>query len=153
MTRASLLLLLSALLGGLLVGPAEAAASSQSADRYAATAHQATNEQRTDNGLTVLEKSRCLQRLALKQAKRMAASGTLSHQDLGPVLARCGLRSAGENVAYGYRTGRAVVTKGWMPSAGHRANILGAGFRLEGIGAVRTAGGRWWVAQVFGSRA
>ena len=39
-----------------------------------------------------------------------------------------------------------------MRSSGHRANILNKGFRLMGIGARKGANGRWYVAQVFGTR-
>lgn len=45
----------------------------------------------------------------------------MSHQELGPILDECGLSTVGENVAYGYPTGGAVVRRGWMRSAGHRA--------------------------------
>ena len=69
------------------------------------------------------------------------------------MMAACGLRGAGENVAAGFGSGRSVVVRGWMTSPGHRANLLQPAYRLEGIGAVRDAGGRWWVAQVFGTRA
>ena len=80
----------------------------------------------------------------------MARAGELFHQDLAKVQQRCGMGWAGENVAVGYSSGRAVV-KGWMGSPGHRANILRTEFRLMGIAAVKRKG-RWWVAQVFGTR-
>lgn len=83
-------------------------------------------------------------------ARKMAASGRLEHQDLGPVLKDCNLRSAGENIAFGNASGAEVVA-GWMNSDGHRRNIVNPGFRLFGVGAVQAADGRWWVAQVFGS--
>ena len=74
------------------------------------------------------------------------------HQDLGPVMDGCGLSNAGENVAYGYPSGRAVVRRGWMHSEGHRANILSRDYRLVAVAARRDDGGTWYVAQVFGRR-
>ena len=44
------------------------------------------------------------------------------------------------------------MNRGWMPSPGHRANILRPQYRLMGIGAVRDEHGRWWSSQVFGRR-
>lgn len=130
------------------VVPAQAAAP---ATRYANTAHAATNQERTARDLAPLRKNACLKRFATKQAARMANQRRIFHQDLGPILRRCGLSTVGENVAYGYRTGRAVVRQGWMKSPGHRENILRPQFRLMGIGA-KKAGGVWYTAQVFGRK-
>lgn len=44
-------------------------------------------------------------------------------------------RSAGENIAMGYRTAQSVVA-GWMNSPGHRANILNKNFTKIGVGYV-----------------
>ena len=82
----------------------------------------------------------------------MARRTEMYHQDLGPILEECGLNLVGENVAYGYRTGRSVVNDGWMNSEGHRANILNPGYRLMGIGARKGSDGAWYVAQVFGRK-
>ena len=56
-------------------------------------------------------------------------------------------RSAGENIAMGYRTPQAVVT-GWMNSSGHRANILNSSYTKIGIGYV--ADGNYWTQQFIG---
>ncbi len=45
----------------------------------------------------------------------MAAQRRMYHQDLEPILRRCGMSMVGENVAYGFTSGRAVV-RGWMDS-------------------------------------
>lgn len=148
MNRLVLLLLVPLLVTSALAVPAQAAPSPAA---YAQKAHRATNDQRTAQGLKALRRSACLQKLAVKQATRMAAARKLSHQALGPVLSACGLRAAGENVADGFRTGKKVVNAGWMTSEGHRANILSGTFRMEGIGAVRTRNGTWYVSQVFGT--
>ena len=130
--------------------PAEASASR--ATTYAETAFRATNAQRADQGLAQLREAACLTRMAEQWARRLARTGSLVHQDLQPVLSRCGLSMVGENIAMGYSSGRAVVNRGWMRSDGHRANILRREYRLMGIGAARDANGRWWSSQVFGRR-
>ena len=56
-------------------------------------------------------------------------------------------RSAGENIAMGYRTPQAVVT-GWMNSSGHRANILNNSYTKIGVGYV--AEGNYWTQQFIG---
>ncbi|MFC6342709.1 CAP domain-containing protein, partial [Nocardioides hankookensis] len=89
---------------------------------------------------------------AERWARHMARTGRLVHQDLQPIARRCGLRMAGENIAYGYSSGRSVVNRGWMHSEGHRENILRPSYRLMGIGAARDRHGRWWTSQVFGRR-
>jgi len=128
--------------------PAQAATP---AERYAAAAVSATNARRAEHDLAALGDSRCLQRFANRWARHMARTGSLSHQDLGPIMRRCGLSSAGENIAWGYPTGRAAV-RGWMHSEGHRANILNPRFRLVAIGAARDGDGGWWTSQVLGRR-
>ena len=44
---------------------------------------------------------------------------------------------AGENIALGQHTGRAVLTS-WLDSPGHRANIEGRGYTHHGVGKVGT---------------
>ena len=56
-------------------------------------------------------------------------------------------RSAGENIAMGYRTPQSVVT-GWMNSSGHRANILNSSYTKIGVGYV--ADGSYWTQQFIG---
>ena len=121
--------------------------------KYQRQAFNATNKQRAEEGLKELRRTDCVQRFAVRQAKAMARQQHAFHQELGPIMAECGLRAAGENVAEGYRTGRSVVNEGWMNSSGHRANILEPAYRLMGIGARKGDDGRWYVAQVFGRKA
>ena len=129
-----------------------AAEKRSAASRYSRQAHKATNNRRADQGLRALKRTDCVQRYAVRQAKAMARRTEMYHQDLGPILEDCGLNLVGENVAYGYRTGRSVVNDGWMNSEGHRANILNPGYRLMGIGARKGSDGAWYVAQVFGRK-
>ena len=128
------------------------AAHAVTAGDYADQAHRTTNYQRAQRDLARLGKNRCLREFAVRQAARMARRRTMFHQDLAPILRECGLAVVGENVAYGYPTGRAVVNRGWMRSPLHRANILDARYRVMAIAARRGSDGHWYVAQVFGRR-
>ena len=129
------------LLGGLLttapVSTATAAPMSERAtaqQTYQRTAFRATNNRRENHGLRRLKRNDCVQKYAVRNARRMARRGEMEHQKLEPIMRDCGLNYAGENIAYGYPTGRAVV-RGWMHSPGHRANILRPQFRLMGLAA------------------
>jgi uncharacterized protein YkwD len=127
--------------------PAQASANTD----YANSAFRATNERRAAHDLRKLSRGDCLQDFARRQAQRMANQQRMFHQDLGPVMRTCNLVTAGENVAYGYSSGRATV-RAWMNSSGHRANILSRSYRGMGL-AARRSNGVWYVAQVFGKHA
>ncbi|HEX6148221.1 CAP domain-containing protein [Nocardioides sp.] len=131
--------------------PSAALSVQQSVTRYQAQARAVTNNRREAHDLVKLRRGKCVQRFARRQASWMARHETMKHQDLGPILRRCNLRSVGENVAYGYPTGRAVV-RAWMHSKGHRANILNPGYRLLGMAMRRSDNGTPYAAQVFGRR-
>jgi uncharacterized protein YkwD len=149
MRRLAALALSAAVLVGAATGPAEAGRAESTYQRQAV---KATNAQRTAQGLKPLRDNACLQRAAVRQARLMAQREQMFHQDIGAVLADCGLSTVGENVAYGYPSGRSVVRDGWMESEGHRANILNRGFRLLGLAARKGHDGNWYVAQVFGAK-
>ncbi len=117
--------------------------------KYEADVVRATNAERTSRDLAALRTQACVDRFAEAQAARMAREQRMFHQDLGPILDECQLRTVGENVAAGYASGQAV-TAGWMGSAGHRRNILTVDYRLLGVGAAKGANGVWYAAQVFG---
>jgi uncharacterized protein YkwD len=119
-------------------------------DRYEGDVVSGTNAERSSRGLRALSTEACVDRYAEQQAARMAAERRMYHQDLGPILRACNLRTVGENVAYGYPSGSAVMG-GWMGSSGHRANILNSSYRLLGVGAAQSSDGRWYAAQVFGA--
>jgi uncharacterized protein YkwD len=119
-------------------------------DTYESDVIAATNVERTSRSLVALTPQACVDRYAEAQAQRMADEDRMYHQDLGPVMTGCGLGMVGENVAYGFRDGKAV-TAGWMASPGHRANILEPEYRLLGVGAAQNAQGVWYSAQVFGT--
>ena len=157
MRRALALLATAAVLVGTGAGSADAGArgpagARSAAGTYAQQAFTATNANRTHNGLKALKPNDCLKRAAVQQAKAMAAREEIFHQDLGAMLRKCKLSTAGENVAYGYPTGKSVVNDGWMNSEGHRANILNPAFKLMGIAARKGHDGSWYVSQVFGRK-
>ncbi len=56
-------------------------------------------------------------------------------------------RNAGENLAYGQNSAKAVMNA-WMNSSGHRANILGRNFGKIGISCYISGGRKYWV-QLF----
>lgn len=101
---------------------------------YAQQARRATNRVRVSNNLAKLGKNDCRQQYAVRQAKAMAASRQMYHQDLLAIMTGCKLAAAGENVAYGFPNGGSV-NNGWMNSVPHRANILNPVFQRMGIGA------------------
>jgi uncharacterized protein YkwD len=134
-------------------GPPADASGPKAQRKYAHQAFSATNANRAHHGLRTLQPNACLKHAAVRQATLMAQREQMFHQDLSRVMRDCRLDLAGENVAYGYPTGRSVVDVGWMNSEGHRANILNPQFRLMGIGARKGHNGRWYVAQVLGRQA
>ena len=149
MSRLFALLATAVVLVGAGAPPAEARIKP---GKYAQQAFTATNANREHEGLKALKANDCLKEAAVRQATLMAQREEIFHQDLGAVMSDCKLNTAGENVAYGYGSGKSVVNQGWMNSEGHRANILSPSFKLMGIGARKGHDGNWYVAQVFGAR-
>jgi uncharacterized protein YkwD len=146
------LLVLIVAAGGLLIGPLVQPAVASASGSYERSIQKHTNEERTQRDLKALEKSACLDGYAEKQARAMAAQQQMFHQELGPILSDCNLSQVGENVAYGYPSGKAVVAA-WMASPGHRANLLNSRHRLIGVGAYQDVDGHWYVSQVLGRKA
>ena len=139
---------LTALLTVALVSPALAVPSSTT---YESQVVNRTNDYRSARDLVRLKTHSCVDRFAESNAARMAASHDFEHQDLRRVLDECNLTGVAENIAYGYTSGNKTVDA-WMGSPGHRKNILTPSMRYIGVGAVRDDDGRWWVAQVFGTK-
>jgi uncharacterized YkwD family protein len=87
------------------------------------------NTERAKAGLAPLKLNWQLSRVARYKSQDMIDKGYFSHQSPtygSPfvMMKNFGIRytAAGENIAYGQRTAKEVMT-GWMNSAGHRANI------------------------------
>ena len=69
-----------------------------------------------------------LDRIAMDQARAMAAKDDLSHDTLGPFnrrVAPAGAGRAAENIAYGYDNFEKTLGQ-WIDSSGHRKNLLAA---------------------------
>jgi len=67
-----------------------------------------------------------LSRIALDQARAMAAKDTLDHDVLGSFTSRIARANAGraaENIAYGYDSFEKTLAQ-WIASSGHRKNLL-----------------------------
>ncbi len=98
------------------------------------------NDIRRERGLKELSYDWQLSRVARYKSEDMAKNNYFSHRSPTygspfDMLKSFGIsyRSAGENIAKGYKTPSAVVN-GWMNSSGHRANILNASYTHIGVG-------------------
>ena len=112
------------------------------------------NEIRQQHGLSALTENWELSRVARFKSQDMKDRAYFDHtsptygspfqmmKDFG-----ISYRTAGENIAMGYRSPEAVVN-GWMNSSGHRANILNANFKQIGVGYV--AQGNYWTQMFIG---
>jgi uncharacterized protein YkwD len=115
------------------------------------------NRQRQARGMRTLEQDRTLDRAARLHARHMLAQGFFDHKDPsgdGPAdrvkrFAKRRYVIIGENIAAGYESSGAAC-RGWMNSAGHRANILRSSFTRVGGGYAEGSRhyGRYYV-QVF----
>ena len=112
------------------------------------------NEIRVENGLKPLTANWELSRIARYKSEDMYTNRYFSHTSPTygtpfQMIKAFGLtyRSAGENIAYGYKTPAAVV-EGWMNSSGHRANILNPSYTQIGVG--YCANGNYWTQMFIG---
>jgi uncharacterized protein YkwD len=107
-----------------------------------------TNARRKAHGVKPLRAAKCPDRLAEHWTRHMARTHDFEHQSLDPFFDCVNVHTAGENIAFGYETPRALVS-GWMHSAGHRANILNPHFHRIGVSGWRDTGGRTYATQDF----
>lgn len=155
--RALLVGVLAAAAGlvGVVVVPTTAHAASDTAPVAASFDTQvlaATNAARRSHGLRPLRAMSCPDRFATSWTRHIAGRDRMYHQALRPIMRSCGLRTAGENLAWrsGSLTAQQVVSM-WMASPGHRRNILTPRFKYLGVDAWRsTDTGRVYAGQVFG---
>jgi uncharacterized YkwD family protein/spore coat assembly protein SafA len=113
------------------------------------------NIERTNRGIPALTTNWQLSRVARYKSQDMIDKGYFSHTSPTygspfTMMQSFGLRfsAAAENIAYGQRTAREVVTS-WMNSAGHRANILSNSYTQTGVGAAKKANGTLYWTQMF----
>lgn len=109
------------------------------------------NGDRSASGLGGLCASASLNGYAQSWANWMAQNQSLTHQDLGAVLAGTAFSTVGENIL----TGPGGMSPGdmeaaWMASAGHRQNILNGAYTAAGVGIAFSGDGAVWVAVEFG---
>jgi uncharacterized protein YkwD len=117
-------------------------------DRWERRVVALTNARRKAHGRAPLKAARCADRFAEPWTRHLARRQVLEHQDLTPMLDCPHTSSAGENIASGYETPRALV-KAWMHSAGHRANLLNRSFDRIGLSGWRSTDGVTYATQDF----
>jgi uncharacterized protein YkwD len=92
-----------------------------------------------------------LNRIALDQARAMAARDRLDHDVLGSFSSRMAPAKAGraaENIAYGYEDFKRTLDQ-WINSAGHRRNLLLPKASRVGVASARSATSRVYWAMVI----
>jgi hypothetical protein len=95
-----------------------------------------------------------LDRIALEQARAMAAKDQLSHEVLGPFTGRIAPARAGraaENIAYGYEGFEKTLSQ-WIDSSGHRKNLLLPNASRVGVASAKDASGKrtYWAMVIAG---
>ena len=103
------------------------------------------NRQRGSYGLSTLKMDKNLQQMAMQRAAECSVLFSHTRPD-GNVCFELG-EFSGENIAGGTATAADVMNL-WMNSEGHRANILGGGWKSMGVGCVEVDGTYFWT-QVF----
>jgi uncharacterized protein YkwD len=117
-------------------------------DAWEARVVALTNQRRAAHGRKPLKAASCPDSYAEPWTKHLATKRVLVHQDLTPMLSCPHTSYAGENIAYGYETPRALVSA-WMHSPGHRANILSRHFHRIGVSGWRATDGTTYATQDF----
>ena len=117
-------------------------------DTWEAKVVRLTNARREAHGRKPLRAAPCPDSFAEPWTRHLARTQTLTHQDLGPMLGCPHTSYAGENIASGYSTPRALVSA-WMHSPGHRANLLSRHFHRIGVSGWRATDGVTYATQDF----
>jgi len=95
-----------------------------------------------------------LNRIALEQARAMAAKDTLDHGVLGSFSSRIAPAKSGraaENIAYGYDSFEKTLGQ-WIASTGHRNNLLLSHASRVGVASARSAASHrtYWAMEIAG---
>jgi len=148
-TAAALVL---ALIGAVAPAPAATGAtsctSSLTVSQVQARILADVNAARGRVGVKPLTANAAMNSVAIKWSQKQAARATMSHNPYYTSQIPAGWSAAGENVAYGYSP--TSVTRAWLDSPGHRANILRSSFTHIGIGVACSDAGRPYYTQNFG---
>jgi uncharacterized protein YkwD len=162
--RTTIAVVLTALLVSLTGGSAHAVVR---VSVYSQQILEQTNGVRAKFDRPKLALNSCMDGYADSWAKHLATQKkALVHRSsasLQAIMKKCGLRSIGENLAFGYPDGRSVVGRStdkvcssscskvnWMTSGGHRANQMNAAFRGIGVGAWRDSNDRYYSVALYG---
>ena len=141
---ASVALAVAIAIGGLLVTPTPALASSQES-RFT----YLTNHERSSRGLRTLQVASDLVAIARRHSEQMADRGDIYHNNNLQNEVSGNWTELGENVGKGPSVDS--IHKAFMDSAPHRANILRSSFNQVGIGTV-VRNGTIYVTEVFAKR-
>ncbi len=128
--------------------PTRAGTVKPRSDAWEAKVLKLTNARREAHDRKPLKASRCADGFAERWTKHLATKRVLEHQSLDPFFGCPHTSSAGENIAYGYDTPRALLSA-WMHSKGHRANILSRHFNRIGVSGWRATDGVTYATQDF----
>ncbi|KAJ1983977.1 hypothetical protein H4R34_000937 [Dimargaris verticillata] len=107
------------------------------------------NQHRKSKGAAPLKLDSRLSAVAKKHSDNQMKARKMSHDDpegsLGKRFKAVGIKikSAGENVAWNYKSAKAVFN-GWKKSPGHNRNMLNPGYKLMGV-----AESNWYWTQNF----
>ena len=109
---------------------------------------------RLKNGEVRVVRDSTLDRIAMDQARAMAAKDDLSHDALGPFnrrVAPAGAGRAAENIAYGYDNFEKTLGQ-WIASSGHRKNLLLHNASRVGIASAKDGSGKrtYWAMVIAG---
>lgn len=111
------------------------------------------NEERAKAGCAPLQKADNLQTAARQQSDVQAQRDSYGHDgpngDMKARLGGLGYSQYAENVAQ-FQDAQAAVNF-WMNSPGHRANVLNCAYTTTGFDTERSASGKWYWTQTFGS--
>jgi uncharacterized protein YkwD len=109
---------------------------------------------RLKHGEAKVVRDATLDKIALEQARAMAAKDDLSHSVLGPFTRRvapAGAGRAAENIAYGYDSFEKTLGQ-WIDSRDHRKNLLLPKASRVGIASARDPSGKrtYWAMVIAG---
>jgi uncharacterized protein YkwD len=98
------------------------------------------NQVRIAHGLRPLRADARLEGTARNHSRRMLRTGTFAHGAFTSRIRRAGVHAprVGENLAWssGSLARARTIVELWLASPSHRANLLRAGYRTVGVGAV-----------------
>jgi len=137
-----------------LIAASALASSVDSASAAEASAAELISHFRHEHGEGAVTIDPTLNRIALDQARAMAARNTLDHSVLGSFSARIAPSRAGraaENIAYGYDTFPKTLEQ-WINSSEHRKNLLLHNATRVGIASAKDASGKrtYWSMEIAG---